>query len=675
MSAGCFLHEFLRRAHAVPGVQAWLGADVPTLRELMTRQLDTLHTVLRGKSLLVRPSPQPLPLALRERFRSQLKRLRQRLDELDAWALVLDVLPVELHELPDVESLHTRRAVARSRCRSTVAVEWQPAPPGEGLRCVYERLLSQFFYRASRVVVRPLDAERTTYDVFELTVEREGEAPLSAFAKFGPPERLEREFINFNRLAAALAATPAGGRLPLQRFFGYGFLSDASRMIVESPPDFLGLFVASFHARGGAPAGGARAPHGRLDHLRFEGEAPEQAQPLFAEICKALALLQGRLLPCDAGDKDPYADFFPPRRVATLSFIQEHIFADVGNPPPPGCGTFRVERAELVAPDDNGAVDQLCCDVRPVEDSTLPAEEDKELPPIQFSRDEVLRLTLASPAESAIEQAFISNVHVSGDLFVYWSQLRRNLVDGWVEQLQKLLEEGHFRFLPPGERAEVEGPILEAFAAMDAGPCPRPVILAERIHGDCYLANFLWSREANGPIDFSVIDFEKMRFQAPAAWDYVTLELSLRVHWFLRNFQADLQGPRPWSYQMNFRPIIDRLSDIEASLATLSAPRQGRTAVERARVLLCDLIKTIRESYHAACKPLGVTDGDLRAGYNHALSVAAACLALWRRPNRPVDNPLVLRTIWMSRVVANARDGSCALRRKPAPRRHPPRAS
>jgi hypothetical protein len=525
--------------------------------------------------------------------------------------------------------------------------------------------------------------------VFCLTVWRDGRKQ-DAFAKFGPPERLEHETVNCNRLLAAAASAPEGEDLRLRRFFGYSHLSDSNRVLVESHSDFLALFISALHPLSpDAHAGKTEAVAGvdlvqSLSQFRFTVEQQWRTQALIGDICGSLTLLQGKLHLREAHkafpfDRLPYDDYHRCGRVGELDFASCRGVSESGHSP-----VFSVERAELLQ--SGGTEYALRCYVRLVDEHHTIERKPTERADITLHKGDMIRLTLStrsspfSGAGAVIYEAFKSDVRVGERVWIDPNDLAKNVRASRVEQLNHLVagvSDGAFAQLAAPDRAEVIKLLREPLEDLDQieanMPPARPNlwrITADRIHGDLFLPNILYRAPKSGPIEFSFIDFEQMRLAAPAAWDYAVLELSLRIHWLLNTDGpcfGYLASPERWSCLRPslFREVYSRLEYVEQRIAfrvgrnTDPPPPEVPQDFERAIHVLSLCAATIRASYLSACQTRispRPEDDTVISDYNETLRLAAACQALWRRPTGQRTDPrrVVVKTVLMGIIASNA---------------------
>jgi hypothetical protein len=548
------------------------------------------------------------------------------------------------------------------------------------------------------VIQQPVNAAgraiQTTNDVNRVVVvrmdEQGEEIQHSVFAKFGAPYRLEREFANFNRLTAAVAhelRDRPNDRVHMRRLFGYGHLSDAFRPIAESSSDFLGLFVASWHSHTD-PGAGREKRDGRLDHLLVRDctdyEDPRLVQ-LIEQICKTLSVLQGKW---SRGQDDgrSYDRFFQPCRVLRLNFNHIHAHAP-GSRAPQNHTIYQIHQPELLASQRQQTVDRLDCRLEELPEEGRPDARQSWPAAHTISPHESLRLilkgdTLDSTSEvvAVISHAYEKPVREFAQISIQnrWLSDKEKYKGTWFDQLKCLVcaRIGPFNYMG-NFRNEIIGRYERIYSeinsrAVSGRSHPQSVILAPRVHGDLYLVNILWSRESDDDLyDFSIIDFEKMEFNAPAAWDYVILELSLRFHWFLERFTMQLREGSDWHDGTNFHSIDKRIGHIEQGLIALSPVRLPDVS-DSLRVgeecgpkctritttgleLLRKSVKAVRAGFLSLSRQLpGISDEEARADYNRAILMAAASRAIGRHPDDYPTLEGVLRLLWMSHMAVNA---------------------
>lgn len=606
-------------------------------------------------------------------------------------------MPYICHSPEEVEAYREGRVMAGTGTMPGLSPNARQSP----LQPIYEQLLRQFFCDADAIEIRPMGepspagtaarAIQTTNDVNKLIVWRclpvhessSGDTNAArqpprppgtlephavehtVFAKFGAPYRLEREFANFNRLTAAVAHElrdrPAD-RVHMRRLFGYGHLSDAHRPIAESQSDFLGLFVASWHSHTSPPRG--RDPRdGRLDRLLAQ-DCTDYEDPrlchLVEDVCKTLAVLQGEWRFRSVGRSD-YDCFFHRRRVLRLNFhdVRPH---SPGRGVPKNHAYFRVCRAELLASRRQRPVDRLDCRVRQVaaDEADSAVADPQELARIAPCD---IRLVLKADATDAVSdvvsvvaEAFEKPIR-EGVVITFpgnWLNDPLRCKQNYDEQIKSLINSrvGAFVRVPKLFRLEVVDRYSRIYSEIYKAEA-RSGLVASRIHGDLYLVNILWSCEPDDDrYDFSMIDFEKMEFNAPAAWDYVVLELSLRFHWFLDRFKWEFQGWGEWDGDTEFSTIDKQLLSSEKGLASLSSADPLGGDLSSGYALLRKLVKTVRGAFLSRSRQVvRITDDEAKADYNRAMLMAVGSRAIGRHPDDYPTTEGALRLIWQSHIA------------------------
>jgi len=563
------------------------------------------------------PPDYPLPLFFRTVW-------KENFDDTKDNVFVYDTLPYEMHSVPSLFPPVRPISVHARKC------EFIKPPPEVELRHlkdrelkeVYSLLLIKFFRGATKITLHPLG--KTTSEVGIVQVFRGESESLLYFAKFGPPEELERECQNCNEISIH--------RTDGQKLLTACVLSDCRRLIAESAADFTGLLVTK-KVSGRFTVD--QPP--RLCDTRIEEHNLKHVGALFKDIVSQLSSLHGNLRWGPGSYEKWYGWAFPPTETLRCEIPTAYIRSDSQ----PRHEEFRIKTARLIESPDLGSSELILDDVCDGGSS---------------KRVRLSASNQADPIGALIKFAYENRIipgrtlYIDGKLFGndLRSELKQKLIESRIDEescgiLLKLIEEC-------GKRLKKR---------------QRKALLGERIHGDLHSKNIICSDI--GTCDFNIIDFASLQKDAPISWDYAKLELSLRLDWFIpprivelaKVYEArnkDIEKPKKAEFvaflksiEVQIRESWKRMQEIKVECPAMLSK------FESVINLLMKRIQQLRKSWRTrvpAWVKRKTTDDELKKDYYGSLFFAAIADFAVLTPYPTEDEGGWIRAIW-SLVVAS----------------------